>query len=93
MVAKSATNNLEQARIKYLSDEMKVTGALTELAEALELPRMPRRIECFDNSNIQGSNPVASMVVFIDGKPARKEYRNSRSRRSRGRTTSPRWPR
>lgn len=75
MVTKSANDNLEQARIKHLSDEMKVTGALTELAEALELPRMPRRIECFDNSNIQGSNPVASMVVFIDGKPARKEYR------------------
>jgi excinuclease ABC subunit C len=75
MVAKSATDNLEQARIKYLSDEMKVTAALTELAEALELPRMPRRIECFDISNIQGTNPVASMVVFVDGRPARKEYR------------------
>ena len=36
---------------------------------------MPRRIECFDISNIQGTNPVASMVVFIDGRPARKEYR------------------
>ena len=75
MVAKSANDNLEQARIKHLSDEMKVTAALTELAEALELPRMPRRIECFDISNIQGTNPVASMVVFIDGRPARKEYR------------------
>ncbi len=75
MVAKSATDNLEQARIKHLSDEMKVTAALTELAEALELPRMPRRIECYDISNIQGTNPVASMVVFVDGRPARKEYR------------------
>jgi excinuclease ABC subunit C len=75
MVAKSATDNLEQARIKHLSDEMKITAALTELAESLELPRMPRRIECFDISNIQGTNPVASMVVFIDGRPARKEYR------------------
>lgn len=75
MVAKSAADNLEQARIKYLSDEMKVTAALTELADALELPRMPRRIECFDISNIQGANPVASMVVFVDGRPARKEYR------------------
>jgi excinuclease ABC subunit C len=75
MVAKSANDNLEQARIKYLSDEMRITAALTELAEALELPRMPRRIECFDISNIQGTNPVASMVVFVDGRPARKEYR------------------
>ena len=36
---------------------------------------MPHRIECFDNSNIQGTNPVASCVVFIDGKPAKREYR------------------
>lgn len=75
MVAKSAVENLEQSRIKFLSDEMKMTGAMTELADALDLPRMPRRIECFDNSNIQGTNPVASMVVFEDGKPAKKEYR------------------
>lgn len=75
MVAKSAVENLEQSRIKFLSDEMKMTGAMTELANALDLPRMPRRIECFDNSNIQGTNPVASMVVFEDGKPAKKEYR------------------
>lgn len=36
----------------------------------------PRHIECFDNSNIQGSNPVAACVVFFDGKPAKKEYRH-----------------
>jgi excinuclease ABC subunit C len=75
MVAKSATDNLEQARLKFLTDEMRTTAALTELAGALDLPRMPRRIECFDISNIQGTNPVASMVVFEDGKPAKKEYR------------------
>ncbi len=75
MVAKSAAENLEQARLKHLSDEMKMTAAMTELADALDLPRLPRRIECFDNSNLQGTNPVASMVVFQDGKPAKKEYR------------------
>lgn len=75
MVAKSAEANLEQARLKFLSDEMKMTAAMTELADALDLPRMPRRIECFDNSNLQGNSPVASMVVFEDGKPAKKEYR------------------
>jgi excinuclease ABC subunit C len=48
---------------------------MSELATALDLPRLPRRIECFDISNIQGTNPVASMVVFEDGKPAKKEYR------------------
>ncbi len=75
MVAKSAAENLEQSRLKFLSDEMKMTAAMTELAEALELPRLPRRIECYDISNLQGTNPVASMVVFEDGKPAKKEYR------------------
>ncbi len=75
MVAKSAVENLEQSRIKFLSDEMKMTAAMSELANALDLPRLPRRIECFDNSNIQGTSPVASMVVFEDGKPAKKEYR------------------
>jgi excinuclease ABC subunit C len=75
MVAKSAEENLEQSRLKFLSDEMKMTAAMTDLAEALDLPRLPRRIECFDNSNTQGTNPVASMVVFQDAKPAKKEYR------------------
>jgi excinuclease ABC subunit C len=75
MVAKSAVDNLEQSRLKFLSDEMRTTAAMTELADTLDLPRMPRRIECFDISNIQGTNPVASMVVFEDGKPAKREYR------------------
>jgi excinuclease ABC subunit C len=75
MVAKSAEENLEQSRLKFLSDEMKTTAALTELADALDLPRLPRRIECFDISNLQGTNQVASMVVFEEGKPAKKEYR------------------
>ncbi len=42
----------------------------------LRMEREPRHIECFDNSNLQGTNPVASCVVFRDGKPARKEYRH-----------------
>ena len=42
----------------------------------LRLPRQPRHIECFDNSNLQGTNPVASCVVFRDGRPSRKEYRH-----------------
>jgi excinuclease ABC subunit C len=75
MVAKSAAENLEQSRIKFLSDEQRMTAALGELAEALDLPRQPRRIECFDISNLQGTNPVASMIVFQDGRPAKKEYR------------------
>jgi excinuclease ABC subunit C len=75
MVAKSAEENLEQSRLKFLSDEQRMTAAMTELAEALDLPRLPRRIECFDISNLHGTNPVASMIVFQDGRPAKKEYR------------------
>ncbi|MEZ4507260.1 MAG: excinuclease ABC subunit UvrC [Thermomicrobiales bacterium] len=75
MVAKSATDNLEQNRVKFLSDEMRMTAALHELSDALDLPRLPRRIECFDISNLQGTNTVASMVVFEDGRPAKREYR------------------
>lgn len=75
MVAKSASDNLEQNRVKFLSDEMRMTAALNELSDALDLPRLPRRIECFDISNLQGTNTVASMVVFEDGRPAKREYR------------------
>lgn len=49
---------------------------MNALQEALRLDRPPRHIECFDNSNLQGTHPVASCVVFRDGKPSRKEYRH-----------------
>ncbi|MGI9254568.1 MAG: excinuclease ABC subunit UvrC [Thermomicrobiales bacterium] len=75
MVAKSAAENLEQSRLKFLSDEQKTAAALSELAGALDLPRLPLRIECFDISHSQGTNTVASMVVFEEGRPAKKEYR------------------
>ncbi len=54
--------------------EERTIGALEKLGNALNIP-MPIRIEAFDNSNIMGTDPVSAMVVFIDGKPARKEYR------------------
>ena len=46
-----------------------------EFQQELHLDRLPMRIECFDNSNIQGSDPVAGCVVFIKGKPSKKDYR------------------
>lgn len=49
---------------------------MNALQKELRLDRQPRHIECFDNSNLQGAHPVASCVVFRDGKPARKEYRH-----------------
>ena len=49
---------------------------MAAMQRELRLERPPRHIECFDNSNLQGTNPVASCVVFRDGKPSRKEYRH-----------------
>lgn len=58
-----------------LNPEQRATRLLTELQQLLNLERLPIRIECFDNSNIQGSDPVAGCVVFIKGKPSKKDYR------------------
>jgi excinuclease ABC subunit C len=49
---------------------------MAAMQRELHLDRQPRHIECFDNSNLQGTNPVASCVVFRDGKPSKKEYRH-----------------
>ena len=49
---------------------------LSRMKMDLRLDRLPKRIECFDNSNLQGTNPVSAMVCFIDAKPAKKEYRH-----------------
>lgn len=54
----------------------KKNRVLEQLQQDLSLKDLPVRIECFDNSNIQGTHPVASMVCFINGKPANKEYRH-----------------
>ncbi len=51
-------------------------AAVERMQADFRLPELPRHIECFDNSNIQGTNPVASCVVFRDGKPSKKDYRH-----------------
>jgi excinuclease ABC subunit C len=51
------------------------TSSLFRLKEDLKLKLIPSHIECFDNSNLQGTNPVAACVVFKNGKPSKKEYR------------------
>ena len=75
---------LTKSNARFLLDELKiqkmkradyVPHPLLALQKDLGLEKVPRRIECFDNSNIQGSDPVASMVVFVDGKPRTGEYR------------------
>ena len=66
-------DRLKQA--EKLNPEQRSVRLLKEIQEQLHLEKLPMRIECFDNSNIQGSDAVAGCVVFIKGKPAKKEYR------------------
>ena len=58
-----------------LNPEQRSVRLLKEIQEQLHMEKLPMRIECFDNSNIQGSDAVAGCVVFIKGKPAKREYR------------------
>lgn len=78
MAMENAREALEMARAKWLADTGKTRQALEELQEELNLPTPPRRIECFDISNIMGTSAVGSMVVFVDGQPRRQEYRRFR---------------
>ncbi|MEW6510080.1 MAG: excinuclease ABC subunit UvrC [Bacteroidota bacterium] len=75
---------LTHSNAKFLLDELKIQKMkradylphpVSALQRDLRLEKPPRKIECFDNSNIQGSEPVASMVVFVDGRPRKSEYR------------------
>ena len=66
---------LKELLIKKLKRKEYIPKILSELMNDLNMALLPRRIEAFDNSNIQGSSPVAGMVCFIDGKPSKKDYR------------------
>jgi len=76
--------NAEQNLKAFLADQelRETTSAhsLAELASALDLPEPPERIECYDISNIQGTNPTASMVVFANGRPKKGDYRRFKIR-------------
>ena len=75
MAQTNAAESLRMRRVKWMADQGKTSAALDELAEALNLPAAPQRIECYDISNTQGTNSVASLVVFQDGQPQPREYR------------------
>ena len=75
MVSTNAAQGLEQLKLKWISDSTRMETAMSELQEELNLPRSPKRIECYDVSHIQGTNTVASMSVFQDGKPLSSNYR------------------
>ncbi len=78
MVSENARQGLDHLEVRRASDSAKLHAGLSELQEALSLPEPPRRIECYDISNIQGTNAVGSMVVFEDGRSAPSQYRRFR---------------
>ena len=63
-------------QIKITDPDRHVNRIMAQMKKDLRLSEEPRHIECFDNSNIQGSNPVAACVVFRNGRPAKREYRH-----------------
>lgn len=77
-----STRNARQSKIDALkmmekhTPEKRVERTLERMKQDFRLSELPRHIECFDNSNIQGTNPVASCVVFRNAKPAKRDYRH-----------------
>ncbi|MCL6615242.1 MAG: hypothetical protein K6U03_11635, partial [Firmicutes bacterium] len=80
MAMENAALLLEQERVRRSYEEERTAGAAAELAAVLGLPGPPRRMEAFDISDLHGQEAVASMAVFIDGRPAPGEYRRFRIR-------------
>ncbi|TAE83849.1 MAG: excinuclease ABC subunit UvrC, partial [Bacteroidetes bacterium] len=64
------------AQYEKLNPELRTERLLTQMMKDLRLTTLPKHIECFDNSNIQGTNAVSACVVFKDGKPSKKDYRH-----------------
>jgi len=80
LATRNAEEMLAREQARWLADQGKTLAALEELSDALSLAGLPGRIECYDVSNFQGSETVASMVVFEEGKPRTGEYRRFRVR-------------
>ena len=84
LAARNAAETLQREHARWLADQGKTLAALEELSEALALPVMPIRIECYDISNFQGAQSVGSMVVFEEGRPRTGEYRRFRIKEVQG---------
>jgi excinuclease ABC subunit C len=83
-LAETAQDELKQLRIQADYDRSRTEPMLTALADALELDEPPRRIECYDISNIQGASAVGAMVVFEDGRPKNDHYRSFKIKHTPG---------
>ena len=66
----------KMSQYEKLNPDFKVERVLTQMKIDLHLTELPKHIECFDNSNLQGTNPVSACVVFRDAKPSKKDYRH-----------------
>lgn len=75
MATTNASDTLATLRQQWASDRSKHVTALNELKEQLDLPYQPSRMECYDVAHTQGTNTVASMVVFVQGAPRKSDYR------------------
>ncbi len=75
MCKQNSILQLKEIQLQKMKKEGNIPYALSALQRDLRLKSLPRKIECFDNSNLQGSDAVASMVVFVDGKPKKSLYR------------------
>lgn len=75
MAMENALEVLGQQQERLQQQDAHTTGAVRELQQYLQMENAPQRIECFDNSNIQGEDAVSSMVVFEEGKPKKDDYR------------------
>lgn len=84
LVQRNAEQNLRAFLAHQEARESASSLSLIELAAALDLPEAPKRIECYDISNIQGTNPTASMAVFVEGRARKSEYRHFTIRYDRG---------
>jgi len=84
LATRNAAEALAREAARWMADEGRTLGALQELAAALGLAGPPMRIECYDISNFQGAESVASMVVFEEGRPRTGEYRRFRIRTVEG---------
>lgn len=80
----NASEYLEKSVTKIATTEALTRGAVEQLKEYLNLPKPPKRMECYDISNISGTDKVASMVVFVNGEPAKERYRRFRIKTVQG---------
>ena len=84
LVKKNAEQNLKAFLAHQEAAETASASALNEIAAALDLPAPPHRIECYDISNIQGTNAVSSMVVFVEGRSKKSDYRHFKIQYDKG---------